>query len=167
MNRLSGKLLKELHSTFSVLASFPVSIGHGELIEIREQGCDHWISRTIDSSGSFLLFLWPISHRRLHFWNTQISSTVYSYRFTMYGAYTSWVEKSWIIYLNCRRKRQIQRDENGGPVAFQICSLFLIELFIWIIFFLKCVIKKIEITCNTILLRNVLLIKRKENELKF
>lgn len=34
---------EELHGAFVVLAGFPVSVGHGKLVEIGEERRDHWI----------------------------------------------------------------------------------------------------------------------------
>lgn len=36
------------HGSFVVLAGFPVSVGHGELVEIREQRRDHWIDGAVE-----------------------------------------------------------------------------------------------------------------------
>lgn len=56
---------KQLRSPFVLLAGFPVGISHGELIEIREQRCEHGIGRPVDAAVARFE---PVGLRHSHFW---------------------------------------------------------------------------------------------------
>ena len=49
--------IKEIHSAVVVLGGFPVSIGHGELVEISEERSDHGIGGAINRGGGHWIVL--------------------------------------------------------------------------------------------------------------
>lgn len=80
------------HSTLLMLASFPVGISHGELVEIREQRRNHWVRGSINYPTRIMLV--GAVRLRLHYFLHRIPrvfSDIYIFspfkRYQLYSLY--------------------------------------------------------------------------------